>query len=40
MEVEGRTFYTVSLEDDEQAHLQDIVDRGKGSKEHRKRARL
>ena len=36
----GRKLYQVTLTDDEQTQLQDLVDRGKGSKERRKRAHI
>ncbi|MCY4152179.1 MAG: helix-turn-helix domain-containing protein [Aestuariivita sp.] len=36
----GRKLYQVTLTDDERTQLQDLVDRGKGSKERRKRAHI
>ncbi len=40
MTVGGRKRYKVTLTDDERTQLQDLVDRGKGSKERRKRAHI
>ena len=40
MTVGGRKLYQVTLTDDERTQLQDLVDRGKGFKERRKRAHI